>query len=450
MPFLDLTGSLDVASAGAEMHALMSRLRPVRSSITGDGIRESFRVLSESLPLTVHRVASGTAAFDWTVPPEWNIRDAYIRGPRGERVVDLADSPLHVVGYSVPVRARMTLAELRPHLYSLPDHPDWIPYRASYYRESWGFCLRHRTLASLPDGEYEVVIDSTLAPGHLEYAECQITGSFADEVLVSTHACHPAMCNDNLSGVAVAWALARALSGKPLRFTYRFLFLPTIIGSVVWLSRNEKTARRVRHGLVLACIGDAGPFVYKRSRRGDALIDRAAAHVLSDVRAGGSVEEFVPYGYDERNYCSPGFDLPVGALSRTPHGRFPQYHTSADDLDFVRPESLSESLAACLSVVEVLENERRFLNLNPKCEPRLGTRGLYDTTGGLARDRRDELALFWVLNYSDGRHSLLAIAERARLPFRTVALAAQRLAAAGLLGPAAEGAGAAQPEGKAS
>jgi aminopeptidase-like protein len=429
--------------SGAAMHGLMARLRPFCASITGDGIRGRFAVLAESLPLALDGVASGEPAFDWTIPPEWNVREAWIRGPDGRKVVDLADSPLQVVGYSVPVRARLPLSQLRPHLHSLPEHPDWIPYRASYYAEAWGFCLRHDVLEALPDGEYEVLIDSSLAPGRLEWAECVIPGTGPGEVLVSAHACHPAMCNDNLSGVVVGWAMARALAGRPVRHTYRFLFIPTIIGSIAWLSRNEEAARRVRHGLVLACIGDAGPFTYKQSRRGDATVDRAAAHVIAGAPAGGAVEGFVPYGYDERNYCSPGFDLPVGVLSRTPHGRFPQYHTSGDDLDFVRPGQLAESLDVCLSIVEVLENDARYLNLNPKCEPQLGRRGLYGVTGGLARDRHDEFALFWVLNLSDGRHSLLDIAERARLPFGVIARAAQRLEAAGLLAPA----GAAFPPG---
>ena len=436
MRLLDLTGNLDRDRAGAGMHALMARLRPIRASITGDGIRETLRVLAGELPLTLHQAASGTPAFDWTVPPEWNLRDAYVVDPRGRRVVDVADSPLHVVNYSVPVRARLTLDELRGHLHSLPAHPDWIPYRASYYRESWGFCLRHRTLESLEEGTYEVLIDSTLAPGRLDYAECFLPGETGEEVLISTHICHPAMCNDNLSGVVVATEMARALAGRALRHSYRFLFIPTIIGSIVWLSRHEDAARRVRHGLVLACIGDAGPFVYKKSRRGNAVVDRAAEHVLATSVPAGRVEDFVPYGYDERNYCSPGFDLPVGALSRTPHGRFEQYHTSADDLEFVRPEHLALSLSTSLAIVEVLENDGRFVNLNPHCEPQLGRRGLYQSTGGAARDRQDELALFWVLNFSDGRHSLLDIAVRAGLPFRTVAGAAKRLHDAGLLAPA--------------
>jgi len=433
----DLRAGLDARHAGAEMHALMARLRPIRSSITGDGIQEIFRVLGETLPLRVSRVASGTQVFDWTVPREWTLHDAYIADAGGRRVVDVADSPLHVVNYSTPVRRRMTLAELTPHLHTLPDHPDWIPYRASYYRDAWGFCLAQRVLDSLADEEYDVVIDSTIGDGHLEYAELVIPGASEEEVLISTHACHPAMCNDNLSGVAVAWAIARALQSQTLRYTHRILFIPTIIGSITWLSRNEDAARRVCAGLVLACVGDAGAFHYKRSRRSDALIDRAAAHVLAHDPSGGHVEDFVPYGYDERNYCSPGFDLPVGALSRTPHGRFPQYHTSADDLDFVRPECLAGSLDACLGILDVLEHDGVFLNTNPKCEPQLGKRGLYNRTGGLTRDQHAEFALFWVLNFSDGSHSLLDIAERAKIPFTVIAEAARRLRNAGLLIPAA-------------
>ncbi|HEX5132253.1 MAG TPA: DUF4910 domain-containing protein [Candidatus Krumholzibacteria bacterium] len=437
MDAVDFTTGFDLPEAGRNMHALMSRLYPIARSITGAGIRETFSILGETLPLTVHRVATGTPAFDWTVPPEWNLRAAWIEGPDGRRVADAAATSLAVVGYSTPVDARMPLAELLPHLHTLPDHPDWIPYRTSYYRETWGFCLPHRVLESLPEGEYHVRIDATLAEGHLDYAEC-VVGDADDVVLVSTHACHPALCNDNLSGVVVAEALARALAGRTLRHRYVFVFIPTIIGSLVWLSRNPAITGRVRHGLVLACLGDPGAFTYKRSRRGRALVDRAAEHVLGEL--GGSVEDFVPYGYDERNYCSPGFNLPVGALSRTPHGRFPEYHTSADSLEFVRPEQLAGSLDACLRIVEVLENDRRYVNLNPHGEPRLGKRGLYSVTGGLRPDQRDEYAMFWVLNFSDGAHSLLDIAERSGIPFRIVARAASRLAAAGLLAPGEAGA----------
>ena len=432
----DLRAGLDARHAGAEMHALMARLRPVRSSITGDGIREVFHLLGETIPISVTRVPTGARVLDWTVPREWTLRDAYIADASGRKVVDIADSPLHVVGYSTPVRRRMSLTELRPHLYSLPEQPDWVPYRASYYRESWGFCLSHRVLESMSEGDYDVVIDSSLADGHLEYAECVIPGQTDEEVLISTHACHPAMCNDNLSGVVVAWATARALAGFTPRYTHRILFIPTIIGSIVWLARNEARVPGIQHGLVLACVGDGGPFHYKRSRRADTLVDRAAAHVMAMDPSGGHVEDFVPYGYDERNYCSPGFNLPMGSLSRTPHGRFPQYHTSADDLDLVRPEHLAGSLDACLTILDVIENDGIYMNTNPKGEPQLGKRGLYNRTGGVTRDQPSEFALFWVLNFSDGRHSLLDIAERARLPFNIVAGAARRLTDAGLLVPA--------------
>jgi aminopeptidase-like protein len=366
------------------------------------------------------------------VPREWNLREAFVANARGERVIDAAVSPLTVVGYSTPVDERMSLASLRPHLHSLPDRPELVPYRTSYYRETWGFCLPHRVLESLPEGQYHVRIDSTLADGHLDYAECSL-GDGPRTVLISAHACHPALCNDNLSGVVVAEALARALAGQTLRHRYTFVFIPTIIGSIVWLAQNESRARDISHGLVLACLGDPGSMTYKRSRRGDAFIDRAVAHVVTE--AGGRVEDFVPYGYDERNYCSPGFNLPVGALSRTPHGRFPEYHTSADNLSFVRPEHLAHSLEGCLRTVEIIENNATFENLNPRCEPQLGKRGLYSVTGGLRPDQRDEYALFWVLNFSDGSHSLLDIAERSGLPFRILARAAVRLASAGLLAP---------------
>jgi aminopeptidase-like protein len=427
---------VDFQGAGREMHALMERLYPICRSITGQGIRDTFAALGGEIPLEVRRVPSGTPVFDWTVPREWNLRDAYIKDARGVKVVDLQRSSLHVVGYSAPVRERMQLRDLRPHLHSLPEHPDWVPYRASYYRENWGFCLTHRQLESLEDGEYEVVIDSTLEDGHLDYAECVVEGREAAEVLISAHACHPSLCNDNLSGVVLSTWLARLLAERRPRFTYRFVFIPTIIGSITWLARNEARAGRIRHGLVVTCVGDAGAFTYKRSRRGDADIDRAAAHVLRHSGFEHEVIDFFPYGYDERNYCSPGFDLPVGSLSRTTHGRFPEYHTSADNLDFVRPQHLAESLQVYLRLLETLENDGKWLNTNPKCEPQLGRRGLYNVIGGLKSGQTEELAMFWVLNQCDGRHSLLDIAERSGIAFDTIAHVADRLAEHGLLIPA--------------
>jgi aminopeptidase-like protein len=409
------------------MYEFIRALYPICRSITGEGVRQTLKMIGDRIPLTVYEVPTGTQVLDWVVPREWNIRDAYIADGAGRRIVDFRESNLHVVNYSVPVRARMPLAELRPHLFSLPDHPDWIPYRTSYYVESWGFCLEHRRLTDLTDAEYEVVIDATLDDGSLSYGECLLPGEADDEILISTHVCHPSMCNDNLSGIAVATALAGRLLGMRRRYTYRFLFIPGTIGSVTWLSRNEARVPRIKHGLVAACLGDGGGFTYKKSRRGDAEIDRAVPLALRDMGAPFRVVDFSPYGYDERQYCSPGYDLAVGALSRTQHGKFPEYHTSADNLEFVGPAHLAESLSAYLAVMRVLEGNRRYLNRNPKGEPQLGRRGLYRAIGGTSEPRQVELALLWVLNQSDGRHSLIEIAEGSGLAFEAVRTAADLL-----------------------
>ncbi|MGW2496064.1 DUF4910 domain-containing protein, partial [Streptomyces pseudogriseolus] len=336
------------------MHALVERMYPLRRSITGDGVRATLDVVGELLPLEVHEVPTGTQVLDWTVPREWNVREAWIADPSGRRVVDLADSSLHVLGYSVPVSARMPLSELRPHLHTLPDRPKWVPYRTSYYKPDWGFCLAQETLDALPDGEYEVRIDSTLADGHLTYGEHVVPGQVPDEVLVSSHVCHPALANDNLAGIAVAAFLARSLAGSTPYYTYRFLFAPGTIGAITWLARNAGGVERVKHGLVLACAGDRGSLTYKRSRRGDAEIDRVMRYVLETSGRPHETREFTPYGYDERQFCSPGFDLGVGSLSRTPYAGYPEYHTSADDLDFVTPEAMEDTLAVCREVFAVL------------------------------------------------------------------------------------------------
>ena len=425
---------MTAASIGEEMHALAARLQPLRRSLTGEGVRQTLAVLRELAPIAVHEVASGTRVFDWTVPREWNLRQAWIRDPAGRTVVDAADHDLHVLGYSVPVRATLPLAELLAHLHSLPDHPDWIPYRTAYYAETWGFCLPHRRLLALPEGEYEVCIDATLADGHLTYGELHLPGEEEAEYLFSTHLCHPALANDNLSGIAVLAFLARELQARPRRrFSYRFLFVPGTIGAITWLARNEERLGRVRGGLVAAGLGDPGGFTYKRSRRGDAEIDRAVECVLRDAGEAFAVEPFAPFGYDERQYNSPGIGLAVGALTRTPWGRYPEYHTSADDLAYVTPRQLGGALAAYRAVVDVLEGNRRYLSLNPKCEPQLGRRGLYGTLGGGQGDRERELALLWVLNLADGDHDLLAVAERSGLPFAAVRAAADTLAAVELL-----------------
>lgn len=415
------------------MHALIADLYPICRSITGDGTRETLRRIGQRIPLTLHEVPSGTPVFDWIVPPEWNIRDAYVKSARGERVIDFRRSNLHVLGYSIPIHATLSLDELRPHLHTLPEQPELVPYRTSYYRETWGFCLSQRQVDALPDGEYEVCIDSTLAPGALSYAECLLPGATDDEVLISCHVCHPSLGNDNLSGIAVTTHLAQWLAERPRRYTYRFLFIPGTIGAITWLARNEAQAERIKHGLVAACLGDVGQMVYKQSRRGNAEIDRAVAYVMAQRGQPFRIEPFTPYGYDERQFCSPGFNLPVGCLSRTPYGQFPEYHTSADNLDFVRPDALADSLAAYQQIVELIERNRRYQNLNPKCEPQLGRRGLYDHIGGQSDAKAYQLALLWVLNFSDGAHTLLDIAERSGISFSTLAAAADALLAADLL-----------------
>ncbi|MFB7281695.1 DUF4910 domain-containing protein [Streptomyces hydrogenans] len=422
-----------MTTPGEEMHALVKRLYPLCRSITGDGVRATLDIVGEYVPLQVHEVPTGTRVLDWTVPQEWNIRDAYVADASGKRVVDFAASSLHVLGYSVPVAATLPLSELRGHLHTLPEHPSWVPYRTSYYTPEWGFCLAQETLDGLPDGEYEVRIDSTLADGHLTYAEHVVPGEVADEVIVSCHVCHPSLANDNLAGVAVAVHLARELAERRPHYTYRFVFAPGTIGAITWLARNAERIDRVKHGLVLACAGDRGRLTYKRSRRGDAEIDRVMRHVLETSGRPHHIKEFTPYGYDERQYCSPGFDLGVGSLSRTPYAGYPEYHTSADNPDFVSPEAMEDTLAVCREAFAVLDRDRRYVNLSPYGEPQLGRRGLYESLGGRSDAKQAQMAMLWVLSLSDGEHGLLDVAERAGLPFDTVADAADALRAAGLI-----------------
>jgi aminopeptidase-like protein len=419
--------------AGQWMYGFISELYPICRSITGDGLRQTLRLIGTHIPLDVHEVPTGTRVFDWTIPKEWNIRDAWLKNAQGEKIIDFKKSNLHVVQYSAPTRCRLPLTDLRSRLHTLPDHPDWVPYRTSYYKESWGFCLTHNQLMRLQEGEYEVCIDASLQDGSLTYGECYLPGRRDDEVLLSCHTCHPSLCNDNLSGVALVTMLARLLLSASLEYSYRFLFIPGTIGSIAWLARNQDNASRIRHGLVAACVGDSGKFHYKRSRCGNADVDRAARLALRHSGQAFEVLDFSPYGYDERQYCSPGFNLAVGSLTRTPHGRFPQYHTSADNLDLVRPEALAGSLVAYLSVLRIIENNASYINLNPYCEPQLGKRGLYGAMGGHTDAERFELAMLWVLNLSDGSHSLLDIAERSDLDFALIHQAARTLVDAELL-----------------
>lgn len=439
--FLTAVDEFDASAAGRRAYRLAQQLFPLDRSITGNGVRRTLEMVSESLQLgeedqwQVCEVPSGEAVLDWTVPPEWNVREAWIKDPQGEVVVDFAEHNLHLLSYSVPVHRRVSLAELQEHLYSLPDQPELIPYRTSYYSERWGFCLPDRQRRGLAEGDYEVYIDASLEPGSLTYAELFLPGRSGREVLLSTHVCHPSLANDNLSGITTLTELANLLASIPprdRRYGHRLLFVPGTIGAICWLAHNRDCAERVAHGLVCANLGDAGDFHYKKSRSG-APVDRAVRLALCELGHRGEFEEFSPFGYDERQYCSPGFDLPMGSLSRSPWGRYPQYHTSADDLAFLRADSLGESCQVLANVLGALHVDRSYRNLEPYGEPQLGRRGLYGSVGGGAGGRDQELARLWVLNLSDGRHSLLDIAERSDLPFAAVTRAARELADAGLL-----------------
>jgi aminopeptidase-like protein len=432
---------------GEALHGLVAELLPFRRCLTGDGLRATLARIGEVAPVVVTEVPTGEAVYDWTVPPEWRVREAYLRLPSGRRVADWAASPLHLVQYSRPVRERIALAALRPHLHTLPGQPALVPYRTAYYAPTWGFCLSQDSLDDVAAeigeaGEVEVVIDADLFEGSLSYGEVVVPGETDDEVLLSAHACHPALANDNASALAVAATLAaERLAGPRRRHTLRVLFAPGTLGALAWLSRNRDRLGRVRHGLVLANLGDAGRFTYKRTRSGTLRapldVDRAVAVALRDAVGpdGFETRPWTPDGYDERQFGSPGFDLPVGRLTRTPHGEYPEYHTSGDSLALVRPDALAGSLAALRSVLDVLDGDGRHRSLAPYGEPQLGRHGLYAAIGGRPHGPEAQRALMWALALADGDHSLLDTAERSGLPFAAVRHAADRLVGAGLLAP---------------
>ncbi len=416
------------------MKEWIARLQPICRSITGDGVRDTLRLIGEQIALELHEVPSGTKVLDWTVPPEWNIRDAWIKDASGRRVVDFAQSNLHVVSYSVPVAPRrITREELDAHLHSLPEQPDWIPYRTAYYEPAWGFCLTQRQRDALTESSYEICIDSSLAPGALSYGELRIEGESDEEILISAHVCHPSLCNDNLSGIAVAVELARDRLRQRPRLSYRFLFAPGTIGAISWLARNPEAVRRVAHGLTLVCLGDARPLQYKQTFAGDAPIDRAMALVLAQDPGSKAQLPFHPYGYDERQYNSPGYRLPVGSLMRGQHGEFPEYHTSADDLDFIHADQLEQAVLRLREVCDLLERNGRFQNLAPFGEPQLGSRGLYQAIGGRSDPQSLSRALLWVLQFSDGGHDLIDVAARSGIPWKVIAEAAELLEVKGLI-----------------
>ncbi|MEZ5598761.1 MAG: DUF4910 domain-containing protein [Pseudomonadales bacterium] len=418
---------------GASLHALCQRLFPICRSITGDGVRQTLDVLREYLPLSVHEVATGTPVFDWQVPREWRIREAWVEAPDGTRVVDFAQSNLHVMSYSTPVDAVMPLEQLQKNLHSLPEFPDRIPYRTSYYQERWGICLTERVRKALPEGDYRVRIDSALFDGSLTYGEFFVPGQTNAELLVSTHICHPSLANDNLSGIAVAVALAQALSSardKP-RYGVRFIFIPGTIGAITWLACNRPRLPKIRAGVVLSGVGDAGALTFKHSRRGDSALERAFARVVRSKH--GQVRPYIPYGYDERQFCSPGIDIPMGCLMRTPYGEYDAYHSSADDLELITPEGLADSLDTCARALSSVLTSPRYRSLSPECEPQLGRRGLYDAIGGNNESKVLQLALLWMLAYADGEHTMDDLVAQSEIPRATLEKAAGLLQEAGLL-----------------
>lgn len=428
---------------GHAMHAMVRDLYPLCRSITGEGLRETLRRIAHVIPLELNEVPSGAPALDWTVPDEWTIRGARIEDMAGRVLVDFRNSNLHVVQYSRPVDRVLARDELARHVHTLPDQPDLIPYRTGYFADSWGFCITERQWSGMRDERYRVVIDSDVSPGSLTYGELLVPGGLPEEVIVSVHCCHPSLANDNLSGIAVATRAARRLldrsaAGAPPRRGVRFLFMPATIGAITWLSRNEGKLGAVRGCLVLSCVGDPGGYHYKLTRDGSALMDRAVRLAFRDNEEPLALRPFSPIGYDERQYDSPGYRLGAGLLTRSPDRTFPEYHTSADDPDLVRPPALARSLELVEALLAIVDADAILVRRDGRGEPQLGRRGLYRQisgqrgTGGATQE-----AILWTLNLCDGRHSLIDIAERSGLPFAQVAKAAELCVAADLLVPPA-------------
>ena len=405
---------------GIELHHLAEELYPICRSITGNGVRQTLSILKKHIPLDIHEVPSGTSVFDWTIPKEWNIKEAWIKDSSGNKIIDFSEHNLHILNYSIPIHKKLDLSELKEHLFTLPEYPEWIPYRTSYYEENWGFCLSHLQYQSLKEEIYEVFIDSSLESGSLTYGELLIPGETTEEILFSAHICHPSLANDNLSGISLLTYLAKQLQKNKPRYSYRFLFIPGTIGAITWLALNESKTERIKCGLVASLLGDPAGFTYKKSRRGETELDQIVSHVLKHAGSPYEIMDFIPYGYDERQFCSPGFNLAVGNLTRSQFGAFPEYHTSADNLELIQPEFLEASFNVYQQIIEVLENNRNYKNLFPKCEPQLGKRGLYDAFGGSSDRNEMHMAMLWVLNLSDGENSLLDIADRSGFSFKVI------------------------------
>jgi len=403
-----------------KLEEYFDRLWPINRSLTGNGVRKSLEILSEIVEFNITEVPSGTVCFDWTVPPEWNIVEGWVKDSSGKKVIDFKKHNLHILGYSEPVKGKFTYDELQPHLYTLPEQPELIPYLTSYYKRRWGFCMSHIEFEKLDKAEtYEVFIDSTLDDnGSMTIAEATIKGTTDETILLSTYICHPSMANNELSGPLVASFIYNQLKTIPnLRYTYKFIFVPETIGSIYYLSKNgENLKENLTAGFVITCIGDPGVFTYKKSRRGDALPDRAAEIILSQTEANFNIIDFFPSGSDERQFCSPGFNLPVGSLIRTMYGKYPEYHTSGDNKDFISFQAMEESVNKYLEIIDLIELNQKYINTLPYCEPQLGKRGLYPTLGSQKGTESYVKAMMWILNLSDGENDLIDISLKSEIP----------------------------------
>ena len=419
----------------SEIERMFDRLWPITRSITGNGVRETHKILSEVVPFATYEVPSGTQCYDWTVPQEWNVREAYIKGPDGNRFADVKVNNLHLVNYSIPFRGTLSRAELERHLHSIPDMPAAIPYVTSYYEPRWGFCITDETRRKLPDGQYEVVVDTSLSDGSMTISEAVLPGESRREVLFSTYTCHPSMANNELSGpLAMAFLYRRLAAINNRRLTYRFVFLPETIGSIAYHIRcGDSLRENVDADYVVTCVADTEPFTYKRSRRGNTLADRAAAVTLSALPGESRCIDFFPGGSDERQYCSPGFNLPVGVIARAWPGRYKEYHTSLDNRDFISFDALIGTIELCFEICRTIDRNLTYRNLFPFGEPQLGRRGLMSTIGAQRQRSTDLLALKWLLNLADGEKDMIGIAERSGIGVSALDRAAEAAAAAGLL-----------------
>ena len=418
-----------------ELELLFDRLFPINRSLTGEGNRESLKILSEVVDLQIYEVPSGTRCFDWTIPQEWNVKEAWIKDSTGKTIVNFKDLNLHLLGYSIPFQGQMTLNELKPHLFSIPEMPESVPYLTSYYKERWGFCLKHSQLLELKNDTYEVLIDSELNKnGAMTFGEAFIKGESEKEVLFSTYICHPSLANNELSGPLVTSFIYKLLKGRKLRYSYRFLFLPETIGAIYYLSKYGKRLKdHLIAGFVVTTIGDSGQFTYKRSRIGNSLPDRAVEKVLNETEKDYIIEDFFPNGSDERQYCSPGFNLPVGSLMRTRYGKYKEYHTSDDNKSFISFDAMQKSVEKYIQVVDIIEKNRIYLNQSPFCEPQLGKRGLYPTLGSQKEVQEYVDATLWLLNLSDGTNDLISISKQSKINFNHLEKVAEKLLKHGLI-----------------